>query len=449
MWDSIHTKHIQPTGTLMISDPQLDRLKTLLEKPHSLSALQVPQNLLIDILLRLFYSEGLLSIRRIIDVMKVPMMIEELIKLLTTDMLIKVHSGDAGMGILGYLYSLTENGEKRARAALERSLYIGPAPVPIQLYNEVIQLQSVNSRGVKPEQVIESLKDMVLPEDFHRKIGPAINTASSLFIYGPSGNGKTTIAKKMADLISDIEPIWLPYAVTAGGQIIRIYDPLVHDQIEVTKKHTQVYGEVDPRFGLFHRPSVVVGGELKLDELDLRFDPVAKTYEAPLQMKANGGLFLIDDFGRQQARPLEMLNRWIVPLDEQVDYLRLKTGQTVVVPFRQLIVFATNMAPYELAEDAFFRRIQMKVKVDSPSEENYRKIFELNCQLFGVEFNEEIYNYLVRTYYRDVGRPFQAVHPGDLLTILKALCKYENRKTTLEIDLIDAACQSYFVENGE
>ncbi|MEJ2512056.1 MAG: ATP-binding protein, partial [Anaerolineales bacterium] len=189
--------------------------------------------------------------------------------------------------------------------------------------------------------------------------------------------------------------------------------------------------------------------ELKLDELDLRFDPTAKTYEAPLQMKANGGLFLIDDFGRQQARPLEMLNRWIVPLDEQVDYLRLKTGQTLVVPFRQLIVFATNLRPYELAEDAFFRRIQMKVKVDSPSEENYRKIFELNCKLFEVEFDEEIYNYLVNTYYRDVGRDFQAVHPGDLLTILKALCKYENRKLSLAIDLIDSACQSYFVENGE
>jgi predicted ATPase with chaperone activity len=433
----------------MIDNPQLDRLKTLLGKPHSLSALQIPQNLMIDILLRLFYSEGLLSIRRIIDVMKVPMMIEELIKVLTTDMLIKVHSGDAGMGILGYLYSLTEAGEKRARAAMDRSLYIGPAPVPIHLYNEVVELQSINSRGVQPEQVIESLKDMVLPEDFHRKIGPAINTASSLFIYGPSGNGKTTIAKKMADLISDIEPIWLPYAVTAGGQIIRIYDPLVHEQIEVTKQHTQVYGEVDPRFGLFRRPSVVVGGELKLDELDLRFDPTAKTYEAPLQMKANGGLFLIDDFGRQQARPLEMLNRWIVPLDEQVDYLRLKTGQTLVVPFRQLIVFATNLRPYELAEDAFFRRIQMKVKVDSPSEENYRKIFELNCNLFEVEFDEEIYNYLVNTYYRDVGRDFQAVHPGDLLTILKALCKYENRKLSLAIDLIDSACQSYFVENGE
>lgn len=432
----------------MIREPQLERLKQLLEEPVSLRALKIPQNLLIDIMLRLFYNEGLLNIRRIIDVIKVPLMIEELVKQMTEDKLIKVHSGNSGMGILGFLYSLTENGEKRALAAMERSLYIGPAPVPVQLYNEIIELQSVNNRGVQPEQVIESLKDMVLPEDFHRKIGPAVNTAASLFIYGPSGNGKTTISKKMAELISEMEPIWLPYSVTAGGQIIQIHDRLVHQQVEVTDKHTEIYGKVDPRFGLFRRPSVVVGGELKLSELDLQFDPISKIYEAPLHIKANGGMFLIDDFGRQQARPLDMLNRWIVPLDDQVDYLRLKTGQTVVVPFRQLLVFATNLNPYSLAEDAFFRRIQIKVKVDSPTEENYLKIFKLNCQLFGIEFNQDIYNYLVKTYYHDEGREFQAVHPGDLLKILIALCNYEKREPVLAIDLIDTACQSYFVENG-
>jgi predicted ATPase with chaperone activity len=433
----------------MINETEIVKLKALLVKPRKLNQLKIPQNLLIDIVLRLFYSEGQLNIRRIIDVVKVPLLIEELIKLMTEDKLIKVHSGDTGMGILGYLYSLTENGEIRAKAAMERSLYIGPAPVPIDLYNKAIELQSIDGRKVAPEDVIESLNDMILPGDFHRKLGPAVNTASSLFIYGPSGNGKTTIAKKMAKLISETEPIWMPYAVTAGGQIIQVYDPLVHHQLEITKEHTKLYGELDPRFGLFQRPSVVVGGELKLSELDLRFDPISKTYEAPLHMKANGGLFLIDDFGRQLARPVEMLNRWIVPLDEQVDYLRLKTGQTLVVPFRQLIVFATNLRPYELAEDAFFRRIQMKVKVESPTEENYRKIFELYCNMFEVDFNEEIYNYLVKTYYHDAGRTFQAVHPGDLLKIVKAICKYEKRDACMAIDLIDSACQSYFVENGK
>jgi len=433
----------------MIDNPRLDELKSLIAKPSSLNALQIPQNMLIDILLRLFYNEGLLTIRRIIDVLKVPLIIEELIKLMTSEKLIKVQSGDPGMGILGYLYNLTENGENRARASMDRSLYIGPAPVPIQLYNQIIELQTHNNRHVEPEKVIETLSDMILPEDFHRKIGPALNNASSLFIYGPSGNGKTTIAKKMAGLISEMEPLWLPYAVTAGGQIIQIHDPLVHDQIKFTKQQAKAFDAIDPRFGLFHRPSVVVGGELQLSELELRFDPISKTYEAPLHLKANGGLFLIDDFGRQQVRPVEMLNRWIVPLDEQVDYLRLKTGQTLVVPFRQLIVFATNLAPYQLAEDAFFRRIQMKVKVESPTEENYRKIFIMNCKKFGFEFSEVAYNYLVQTYYRDVGRSFQAVHPGDLLTILIALCNYEKIEPTLAINLIDTACQSYFVENGD
>lgn len=433
----------------MIDSPQLEKLKTLLVKPPTLRSLQIPQTMLIDIMLRLFYTEGQLGIRRIIDVLKIPLVIEELIKLMTEDKLIKVHSGDHGMGILGYLYSLTENGENRARASMERSLYIGPAPVPFNVYKQIIELQTLNSRDVDPEKVIESLSDMVLPEDFHRKIGPAVNNAASVFIYGPSGNGKTTIAKKMAQLISEIEPLWLPYAVAAGGQIIQIYDPLVHEQIEVTKQQTKMYGEVDPRFGLFLRPSVIVGGELELSELELRFDPISKTYEAPLHMKANGGLFLIDDFGRQQVRPVEMLNRWIVPLDEQVDYLRLKTGQTLVVPFKQLIVFATNLSPYELAEDAFFRRIQMKVKVESPTAENYRKIFVLNCEKFGFEFSEEMYHYLVHTYYTKVGRSFQAVHPGDLMSILVALCSYEKLERRMTIDLIDAACQSYFVENGE
>ncbi|MEJ2759671.1 MAG: ATP-binding protein, partial [Anaerolineales bacterium] len=197
---------------------------------------------------------------------------------------------------------------------------------------------------------------------------------------------------------------------------------------------------------LFQRPSVVVGGELKMDALDIRYDPVAKIYEAPLQMKANGGILLIDDFGRQQARPEDMLNRWIVPLDERVDYLRLNTGQMVVVPFRELIVFSTNLEPYELAEDAFLRRIQMKVKMNPPSEENFRRIFEVNCEKFGIPFDEESYHYLLENYYHKTGRALQAAHPLDLLSIIRALCEYEGREYSMDKDLIDNACISYFVD---
>jgi len=430
----------------MITQDNLERLKTILKEPESLADLHVPQNLVIDICLRLLYTEGLVNIRRISSVMKAPLAIKELLTLMIEQKLVTVPASKSGMGMMGYLYSLTEYGEKRAREAMERSHYVGPIPVPIPLYSEAIELQTWDKRGVSAERVREVLADMVLPEDFHRRIGPAVNMADSLFIYGPSGNGKTTVAKKIAELITGVEPIWMPYAVTAGGQVIMIQDRLVHNRITLTKEHTKRFGEIDTRFGLFQRPSVVVGGELKMDALDIRYDPIAKIYEAPLQMKANGGILLIDDFGRQQARPEDMLNRWIVPLDQRVDYLRLNSGQMVVVPFRELIVFSTNMAPYELAEDAFLRRIQMKVKMSPPSEENFRKIFEINCEKFGIAFSEEGYNYLMENYYHETGRALQAAHPPDLLSIIRSLCEYEGRVYRMDIDLVDEASKSYFVD---
>ena len=430
----------------MITQNNLERLKTILAEPESLADLKIPQNLVIDIALRLLYTEGLVNIRRISNVMKAPLAIKELLALMMEQKLITVPASKSGMGMMGYLYSLTEYGEKRAHEAMERSHYVGPLPAPIPLYNEAIELQTWDKRGVTEARVREELADMVLPDDFHRRIGPAVNMADSLFIYGPSGNGKTTVAKKIAAMITGVEPIWMPYAVTAGGQIIMIQDRLVHKRITLTKEHTSRFGEIDTRFGLFQRPSVVVGGELKLDALDIRYDPIAKIYEAPLQMKANGGILLIDDFGRQQVRPEDMLNRWIVPLDQRVDYLRLNSGQMVVVPFRELIVFSTNLAPYELAEDAFLRRIQMKVLMSPPSEEKYREIFEVNCEKLGIAFDEESFNYLLENYYHKTGRHLQAAHPLDLLSIIRSVCEYEGREYRMEKDLIDEAAQSYFVD---
>ena len=206
-------------------------------------------------------------------------------------------------------------------------------------------------------------------------------------------------------------------------------------------------GIVDGRWELFTRPSIVVGGELKLDALDLRYDPVSKIYEAPLQLKSNGGMFLIDDFGRQQIRPVDLLNRWIVPLEDGVDYLRLRTGQAIVIPFRQLIVFSTNLDPFKLADDAFYRRIQIKVSVLSPTETRYRKIFLMVCNQIGMPFDETTYQYLLETWYKKTGRGLQAVHPRDLLKIVKALCEYLGEPLHMSPDLMDEACMGYFVEN--
>lgn len=411
-----------------------------LTEPKSLEELKIPQSILIDIILRTLYSEGNVDMRRLSQVTRIPTVLEDLMDWLRREHLVEISQTASSFGPLNYIYKLTSSGEDRAKEAMERSQYIGPAPVPVHYYNRMIELQTQGSRQVTIDQVKAALSELILPEDFHRRIGPAVLSGTSLFLYGPSGNGKTTIAQKIAGLISGMDPIWLPYSITAGGQIIQIHDRLFHTQVERMKRDA-----VDGRWALFHRPSVVVGGELKMDALDLRFDPVARIYEAPLQLKANGGMFLIDDFGRQQVSPVDLLNRWIVPLENGIDYLRLRTGQTIVVPFRQLIVFSTNLDPYKLADDAFYRRIQMKVGVFSPDEEHFRTIFIKICEQLHMEFDEVTFNHLLEKWYRQSGRLFQAVHPRDLLKIVQSLCEYEGISPQMRPDLIDEACASYFV----
>jgi predicted ATPase with chaperone activity len=304
-------------------------------------------------------------------------------------------------------------------------------------------------RKVTTVEVKKVLSDLILDQDFHRRIGPAANSANSLFLYGPSGNGKTTIAQRIGKLIASTSPIWLPYALTAGGQIIQVHDRLVHKPAPMNSPQRKEMGSTDGRWELFLRPSIVVGGELKLEALDLRYDAVSKIYEAPLQLKANGGMFLIDDFGRQMVAPTDLLNRWIVPLEDGVDYLRLRTGQNIVIPFRQLIVFCTNLDPYRLADDAFYRRIQIKVAVLAPDEIRFRKIFTLMCSQLEMPFDETTYQHLHENWYKKTGRELQAVHPRDLLKIIKALCEYENTPLRMTPDLMDEACLSYFVNpNG-
>ena len=419
-------------------------LAQILSEPHTIEDLQVPQSLLIDIVLRLLYNEGNVDFKRIAQVTRVPNVLHNILDWLRQEHLVEISQSSKAAGHLNYVYKLTGAGEERAQSAMERSQYVGPFPVPVHYYNQAIELQTAGIRSLDAQQVQQALEDLVLPSEFHRHVGPAVNSGASLFLYGPSGNGKTTIARKMAELISGTQPIWLPYALTAGGQIIQIHDRLFHTHSGPTPDPLK--SQSDGRWALFKRPAVVVGGELKMEALDLRFDSVAKFYEAPLQLKANGGMFLIDDFGRQQVSPVNLLNRWIVPLENGVDYLRLRTGQTVVVPFRELIVFSTNLDPYKLADEAFYRRIQMKVGVFSPDEPRFRKIYQRVCTQFGIAFDQSAYQYLVQKWYLEPGRPFQAVHPRDVLKIIQAICEYEKIPFQTRPELIDEACEIYFVK---
>lgn len=422
--------------------PEIKTIEEILVQPKTVEDLEIPQNILLDILLRLLYTEGNVDFKRMAQVTRVPSALDQILDWLRKEHLVEVSQSSASYGPLNYIYKLTGSGEDRARESMERCQYVGPVPVPVNRYNEAIEAQTRGPRLVDPSQVRDALNDLVLPDQFHRKIGPAINSAASLFLYGPPGNGKTTISLHISQLISGTDPVWLPYALTAGGQIIQIFDRLFHKEIEREQKTT-----MDGRWGLFKRPSVVVGGEMKIESLDLRWDPLANFYEAPLQLKANGGVFLIDDFGRQQASPIDLLNRWIMPLENGVDFLRLRTGQTLVIPFRALIIFCTNLDPFSLADEAFFRRIQMKIGIFTPDEPSYKQIFKRVCQQQGISFEINSYEHLIDHWYKKDNRPFQAVHPRDILTIVRALCTYENKQIYLTPELINEACEIYFVRH--
>ncbi|MFW6073958.1 MAG: ATP-binding protein, partial [Chloroflexota bacterium] len=307
-------------------------------------------------------------------------------------------------------------------------------------YWEVVKSQEIGKIRVGPADIRRVMSDLVLSDDILDMLGQAVNTGRSLFLFGDPGNGKTTIAERITELLGGA--ILIPHAITIDGHIIKVLDLHNHQPIASDGKRT----DLDRRWVVCKRPAVIVGGELTLDSLDLVWDENARVYEAPLQMKATGGMLMIDDFGRQQVHPRELLNRWIVPLEKRLDYLALHTGKKIEIPFDQLIVFSTNLAPKDLVDEAFLRRIQNKIHIDNPTLDQYREIFRRTCDSLGVPFDQDSLVYLLREYYVKPKRQLRSCHPRDILRTLIGIARYHDEPVVLSTDLVDKACSTYFVE---
>jgi hypothetical protein len=355
--------------------------------------------------------------------------------------------GMSGAGNAGYRYVLTDLGRDRAGQFFEISRYVGPAPVPLAQYNAYVRACMAAKPYLNKERLATGFTNLVVSKGMFDQLGPAVNSGKSLFLYGAPGNGKTVLAEGIGRAYGD--EMFMPYAIDVDGQTIIMYDPVSHQLASggrAAGDSVVSIAATDRRWERIIRPVVVVGGELTLEMLDLTFNPIARFYEAPIQMKANGGVFVVDDFGRQRIPARDLLNRWIVPLESRVDFLTLHTGRKFEIPFNVLIVFATNLKPESLADEAFLRRIPYKILARNPTMEEYCRIFELNCQRRGMRFDPVMVEYLHRKYYEPRKIQMRACHPRDLISQVVDRCRYEDRDLVITRELLDAACHSYFVE---
>ena len=422
-------------------DPTPAGTEFIPREPSSLREAGLRESEVEALALKFLMARGEASGRDVAEQIKLPfVLVDDLLRRLKSDQLL-YHRGAAPMN--DYQYQLTDAGRERARRYNHHCAYFDAAPVPLDAYLAAVRAQSLTTQHPTVEALQNAFAELVLNERILDRLGPAINSGRGLFLFGPPGNGKTSIAERVTAACG--EEIWIPRAVGVDGEVIRLFDPVNHHEVPLTASEGLIdQRRIDKRWVRVRRPTIVAGGELTMSQLEVAANTSTGICEAPLQLKSNCGTLVIDDFGRQRMRVEELLNRWIVPLEKRYDFLNLPNGKKVKVPFDQLIIFSTNLEPRDLVDEAFLRRIPYKIEVADPSEKEFRELFRIMASQLGVAYREEPVDYLIETHYRRTGRPFRFCQPRDLLLQVRNHCTYHNLPHELSNDAFDRAVDNYF-----
>ncbi|MEO0484867.1 MAG: ATPase [Pseudomonadota bacterium] len=420
--------------------------------PKRLEDMQLSMVMMRDVLLKTMFRKNLDTVRDLAEAVCLPVpVVQELVDLCRSQRLLEA------MGTLGansgseMSYQLTDAGRGRTEDALAQSEYYGAMPVPMAVYAAQVKRQSIRNTQITRAQLNAAMGHLILPDTLMDQLGPAVSAGRSCLMYGPPGNGKSSISNGIRDALGD--KIYVPRAIEYAGQVITVYDPIVHSaaeaEVDDPNSLRRTTGRFDTRYVRCHRPAVITGGELSLDMLDLVYNPTARTYQAPLQLKSTGGIFIVDDLGRQEEPPQKLVNRWIVPLEEGKDILALQSGEKFEVPFDTLVIFSTNFHPNEIFDKAALRRIFYKIKIDGPSQENFLKIFALVANKKGMPLNEEALIYLLSHKYPEIDHVYANYQPVFLIDQMIAICEFEGIPNQMTPDLIDRAWANMFVEEAD
>jgi len=410
-------------------------------EPSSLAQAGVSEGQLEHLALRCLGAMGDQSGHQLAEQHAVPFRLLEPILASLKQAQLVAYRGAAPMN--DYVYQLTDAGRETTKKLTEQCSYFGAAPVPLKAYLISVSEQTMTKMHPTANNLKAAFSDLLVNQKMLRRLGPAVNSGRGLFLFGAPGNGKTSIAERITKAFGDM--VWIPRAIGIDGEIMRVFDPGLHEEVPLKEAGGPLQmNAVDKRWVRIRRPTIVVGGELTMDALEVTPSTGNNVSEAPLQMKSNCGTLVIDDFGRQRMTTDELLNRWIVPLEKRYDFLHLVNGKKIQVPFDQLIIFSTNLEPRDLVDDAFLRRIPYKIEVPDPSEDEFRKLFEIMAPIVGLPYEQEAVDYLIDTHYKPVGRPFRCCQPRDLLLQIRNYCHYLDAPPLMCKEYLDYAVENYF-----